>query len=267
MKGIFTISRRAVSTLSAAEIISSNLSKGSFKPPPLSPTDPIRIYSFQFSPFAQRVLLVLDYKDIPHQVVNLHLLSKPKWIYDLNEVARVPILQDNRNRLLTESLVICDYLEDLNKEKKPLYPPDAFDKAKDRLIIQKFNDSAMNCFLLIKNNAPIEQIAEAFKRLYLNVERKLVKKQTPYISSFDTRAGMVDLMIWPWLERMEPISIILAAQKGNPLPQSMILSKYIDKMLEIPAVRRHYKETNLHIEWFQMLFRSIATAGARSKSP
>lgn len=201
-----------------------------------------------------------------HEVVNVNLLSKPKWIYDLNEVARVPILQDNRNRLLTESLVICDYLNDLHKDKEPLYPTDPYDKAKDRLIIQKFNDSALNSFLLIKNNAPIQQISESFKRLYQNVERKLIKKQTPFISSFDEKLGMVDLMTWPWIERMEPISIILAAQNGSPLPHSTILSKYRAKMLEIPAIKRHYKDTHLHIEWFQMLFRSIAAGVTRPKS-
>jgi len=42
-----------------------------------------RLYSMMYCPFAHRIRLVLSLKDIPHDIVNINLQSKPQWFLDV----------------------------------------------------------------------------------------------------------------------------------------------------------------------------------------
>lgn len=68
-----------------------------------------------------------------HEVVNIDLMSKPDWLCEKNPNLEVPILERGDMRI-TESLVICEFLEDI-KPDKPLMPKDPLHKAHVRMLI------------------------------------------------------------------------------------------------------------------------------------
>nr|CAD7596058.1 unnamed protein product [Timema genevievae] len=110
------------------------LSAGSAQPP-LEPGK-VRLYGFEYSPYVQRVHMVLIAKNIPHDVKNIDLKNKPDWFLKLNPAGKVPVL-DTGDKVLTESLEIVLFL-DKNYPGTTLRNTDPEKSAKDREIVEKF---------------------------------------------------------------------------------------------------------------------------------
>jgi glutathione S-transferase len=82
--------------------------------------------------------------------VFINLESKPEWFLTLNPKGTVPTLEFDDGDMLTESLIVCDYLNDKYPSRsrvscesaglRPLYSHDALSKAKDRLLIERFGE-------------------------------------------------------------------------------------------------------------------------------
>ena len=60
--------------------------------------------------------------------------------------------------------------------------------------------------------------------------------------------AMVDFHIWPWFERME----IIAKYGHDPIPAAEFpkLRAWVSTMMELPAVRSTYLDSNLHEQFF-----------------
>lgn len=91
-----------------------------------------RIYGADLSPYLQRVTVQLDYKGLPYEV-----LLPPGGLHSdayraINPIRRIPALQ-LEDRVLPESEVICEYLED-SHPARPLRPADPEARAQVRLI-------------------------------------------------------------------------------------------------------------------------------------
>ena len=96
----------------------------------------MRLYQTYLSPFPTRVRLLLYAKGIDMELVEptgIHD-SRSKGDYlSINPLGRVPALELDDGRVLPESEVICEYLEDLFPEP-PLRPSDPVARAQVRLI-------------------------------------------------------------------------------------------------------------------------------------
>ena len=96
----------------------------------------MRLYQTYLSPFPTRVRLLLYVKGIDMEFVEppgIHD-SRSKGDYlSVNPLGRVPALELDDGRVLPESEVICEYLEDLFPEPA-LRPKDPWDRARVRLI-------------------------------------------------------------------------------------------------------------------------------------
>nr|APX61042.1 putative glutathione S-transferase omega class member 3b [Leptinotarsa decemlineata] len=115
-----------------------HLSTGSQEPPRVEGL--LRVYSNKFCPFAQRVLLVLKAKEIPHDIVNINIFNKPEWYFNIHLEGKVPALLDG-SKIIIESLDICEYIEETYPER-PLYPSDPETKNKDKELIQKIGPAS-----------------------------------------------------------------------------------------------------------------------------
>ena len=99
----------------------------------------MQLYSFFRSSAAYRVRIALNLKGLPYQTVPLHLRReggehrRPAYIR-LNPEGLVPTLQVE-GRLLTQSLAIIDYLEEVHPSP-PLLPRAAPDRAWVRALAQ-----------------------------------------------------------------------------------------------------------------------------------
>ena len=100
----------------------------------------MKLYSYFRSSAAYRVRIALNLKGLPYEMVSIHLTKdggqqrKPEF-RAVNPQMRVPALELSSGEVLTQSLAIIEYLDDIHPEP-PLLPADALDRAKVRAIAQ-----------------------------------------------------------------------------------------------------------------------------------
>lgn len=93
----------------------------------------------RFCPYAQRVHLVLEAKNIPYHTAYINLTEKPEWFTQKSPLGKVPALEipSAKGDPLTESLIIADYLDD-QYPQNPLNAKDPMQRARDRILVERF---------------------------------------------------------------------------------------------------------------------------------
>jgi maleylacetoacetate isomerase len=100
----------------------------------------VKLYSYFRSSAAYRVRIALNLKGMPYEMVPIHLTKdggyqrKPDF-RAINPQMRVPALELSSGEVLTQSLAIIEYLDDIHPEP-PLLPAEALARAKVRSIAQ-----------------------------------------------------------------------------------------------------------------------------------
>lgn len=155
----------------------------------------------RFCPFAQRAHLVLDAKNIPYHVAFINLDSKPEWLERVSPLLKVPALEiPGVSGSLIESLIIAEFLDE-KYPQNPLFPKDPLQKARDKILIERFNDFMGPYYRILMNHktdgAP-GAITELTTVLDL-FEKELKSRNTKFFGG--SKPGMLDYMIWPWCER------------------------------------------------------------------
>ncbi|XP_033328381.1 pyrimidodiazepine synthase [Megalopta genalis] len=215
--------------------------------PPLKPGK-IRLYSMRFCPYAQRIHLVLDAKKIPYDVVYVNLMSKPEWLLQKSPYGKVPCIELDGGETLYESLIIADYLDEAYPQNK-LYPNNPLAKAKDKLLIDKFNSVISTIYKLYLNaSTGCDMFEEALTGLEL-FEKELAVRKTVFFGG--QSPGMLDFMIWPWWERADVLKVLRGEQYGIPRGRFKKLLEWRSAMKENPAVKNSYLSTELHAKYTQ----------------
>lgn len=73
-----------------------------------------------------------------YDVVFVNLTHKPEWLLDKSPLGKVPCIEFENGDTLYESLIMADYLNEAYPENS-LYPQDPLLKAKDKLLVERFN--------------------------------------------------------------------------------------------------------------------------------
>jgi maleylacetoacetate isomerase len=100
----------------------------------------VKLYTYFRSSAAYRVRIALNLKGLPYEMTAVHLTKdgghqhKPEF-HAVNPQERVPALALSSGEVLTQSLAIIEYLDDIAPEP-PLLPADALARAKVRAIAQ-----------------------------------------------------------------------------------------------------------------------------------
>ncbi|KOC63126.1 Glutathione S-transferase omega-1 [Habropoda laboriosa] len=223
---------------------SKHLTTGSVAPPIVP--GKIRLYSMRFCPYAQRIHLVLDAKDTPHDVVYVNLTHKPDWFLEKNPLGKVPCIELENGETLHESLVIAEYLDDIHPQNK-LYSKDPLTRAKDKLLISRFNNFITTMYkLYISTSIDRNVFEEALLELEI-FERELASRGTPFFNG--SSPGMLDFMIWPWWERSDVIKILRGEQFSIPRDRFKRLMEWRSAMKENPVVQRSYLDTEVHAKY------------------
>ena len=99
----------------------------------------LKLYSYWRSTAAYRVRIALNLKRLSYQMIPVHLVKdggqqhKPEYL-EQNPQGLVPLLDDN-GKLLSQSMAICEYLDEAYEGPK-LLPTEPFAKAKVRSLCQ-----------------------------------------------------------------------------------------------------------------------------------
>lgn len=164
----------------------------------------------RFCPYAQRIHLVLDTKQIPYETVYINLGNKPEWLTKFSPLGKVPALgltNEINNPYMVESLIVADYLD----EKYPgtLYPSEALKKASDRLLVDRFGQLfSQTVYRMMTGKSD----ADTFPALLTGLdeyETELKKRGGPFFRDNPEEPGMLDLMIWPFVERTAMLKPLL----------------------------------------------------------
>jgi len=96
------------------------------------------IIGHQICPYVQRVVILMEEKQIPYKRTDIELHNKPKWLEDISPTGKVPVLVVNDSWAIFESGVICEYLDEVSGGS--LHPADNLEKANHRAWIEFAND-------------------------------------------------------------------------------------------------------------------------------
>ncbi len=101
---------------------------------------PLLIVGSYLSPYVRKVLVCLEAKGIAYEVDHIVPFFGNDTFSRLSPLRRIPVLVDG-DLVLTDSTVICEYIEDL-KPEPALYPKDVRDRARARWL-EEFADTRM----------------------------------------------------------------------------------------------------------------------------
>ncbi|MCL4146483.1 UNVERIFIED_CONTAM: hypothetical protein GTU68_057877 [Idotea baltica] len=197
----------------------------------------MRIYSMFYCPFAQRTRIVLNAKKVKHDTVNVHLQAKPDWLFKMNPIGKVPVLEID-GKFLIESMVTCDYLEEAYPDPS-LYPSDVFEKAVQKGLIELFADKVIfpyhRALYRIRKNEGWGDLLEEVKSGLVLFEEELARRRTKFF--FGDRPGMLDYCIFPWFERFPVAEATFPGMVAFPKDKFPLLTAYSAYMHEDKAAQ------------------------------
>jgi glutathione S-transferase len=166
------------------------------------------------------VRIVLAEKGLSYETVELDLADRPAWLYDLNPVGKVPVL-DEDGWILPESAVIAEYLDERYPDP-PLWPDDAGERAAGRLLVFRFDDFSEPYYALRRGE---EGARGRFEAELAALDSVLTSM--PWLSG---RAfGLADVAFLPWLLRARDLL-------GIDLAPWEALGEWVDRACERPSV-------------------------------
>ncbi|XP_061181294.1 glutathione S-transferase omega-1-like [Saccostrea echinata] len=206
----------------------------------------LRVYSMRFCPYAERTLLVLTHKNIPHEVVNINLKSKPDWFLQKNPIGKVPVLEQD-DKIVYESLICCDYLDQVYPQNK-LTPEDPYRQARDKMLIEHFSQLTTDFYKTLQ--APPEEKPAGLKKILDQLSRfeTEIEKRGDFFGG--EQVMMIDFMIWPWFERFFILEKVLSQMivTGESMPK---LYAWTQRMLGCSAVQECRHPEERHLAFFQ----------------
>jgi len=241
---------------------SKHLAKGSQCPPFGKDDEELRIYSMRFCPYAQRALLVAHAKQIKFNVVNCDLTDKADWLLVKNPNGKVPILETKAGgKILYESLIVADYLDEVCPGQRPLTRADPFLRAWDKVLIEEFNKVASLFYSILslarkEEEGPIKEALGKLKAALDPFEKELKARGTPFFGGRDA-PGMLDYMIWPWFERLPVIKLFTPCQSLDfeaMKKEAPLLESWRQAMKADSAVQQSYLGPEVHKKFIQNYF-------------
>ena len=150
------------------------------------------LYTADRCPYAARARIALAEKEIAYEAVEIDLDDRPAWIYEKNELGRVPVYEEDEGLVLPESEVIMEYLEERYPERA-LWPADPAERALGRLWLRRFDDRLGDAYYAPRRGDGRAQLDARLAELDRALEAQ------PWLSGRDY--GLADIGYVPWIMR------------------------------------------------------------------
>jgi glutathione S-transferase len=181
----------------------------------------ITLYNAARCPYVARVRIVLAEKGIDHDMVEIDLSDRPAWLYEKNPAGRVPVIEEDGGRPLSESAVIMEFLEERYPEP-PLLPADPADRAAVRLLIFRDGDLTSPYYAFRRGE---DGAAEEFDQALGKFDALLGEQ--PYLGGEEY--GLADIAFVPWLLRARDML-------GVELDAFSALTDWLERLEQRPAI-------------------------------
>ena len=180
----------------------------------------ITLYDAARCPYCARTRIVLAEKGVAHETVEIDLGDRPAWLYEMNPVGKVPVLEED-GWILPESAVIAEYLNERYPEP-PLWPDDPGERAAGRLLVFRFDDFSKPYYALRRGE---DGARERFEEELGFLDAML--HGVPWLSG---RAfGLADIAFLPWLLRARDLL-------GISLEPWPALADWVERACQRPSV-------------------------------
>jgi glutathione S-transferase len=143
-------------------------------------------------PYCARVRIALAEKGVAHEAVVIDLADRPAWLYELNPVGRVPVL-DTGGWALPESVVINEFLEESYPDP-PLLPADPEARAAARLQVFRDDELTKPYYALRRQQDGADA---AFAEALAGLDATLA--EAPFLTG--EAFGLADIAFVPWVIR------------------------------------------------------------------
>lgn len=165
------------------------------------------LYTADRCPYAARARITLAEKGIAYDAVEIDLDDRPAWIYEKNELGRVPVWEEDEGLLLPESVVIMEYLEERYPEPA-LWPADPAERALARLWVERFDRRLGDAYYTARRGDGREELDARLGDLDRALEAQ------PWLSG--PEYGLADIAYVPWILRaFERFGLDLAPSLGD----------------------------------------------------
>uniref|UniRef100_A0A8C0EFU2 Glutathione-dependent dehydroascorbate reductase n=1 Tax=Bubo bubo TaxID=30461 RepID=A0A8C0EFU2_BUBBB len=164
--------------------------------------------------------------------------NKPDWFFEKNPFGLVPVLETSKGQLIYESPITCEYLDEAFPGKK-LMPSDPYERAFQKMLLEQFS----------KVLSPQGRILTI---VIFHSSQILSKRNTVFYGG--DSISMLDYMIWPWFERLEPF------QLKDALSHTPKLQRWMEAMKEDPAVKATMTDPQTFKDYLQLYLKNSPEA-------
>lgn len=180
----------------------------------------MKLFTNWFSPFARKVALALDYKQLPYEAIDGLAHANLEALRAINPRAEVPTLVDD-GFAVTQSAQILAYLDDAYPER-PILPAEPQDRAKARALEHLF-DTRVDAILVDsslwtwaqRDDQPPEGLKDVAQKdlnhAFDIVERHLSKRTSRF--AFADEPGVVEFTLWPHLAAVAPLGLVIDEER------------------------------------------------------
>jgi glutathione S-transferase len=210
----------------------------------------MELFSARVCPYAHRTRLVLLEKGVACDYVEVDFKNKSKRFLEVSPYGKVPALVHD-GVAIYESAIINEYLDEVFPDP-PLMPADPALRAKARIWIDYIDDHFLDPYYeLLKNRDPARHgaLLEAAANGFRFMEREGLAKLSgagPYW--FGARPGLVDVALYPFIERLPVWSHYRRLGVPADCPR---LSAWIAAMAGRESVRRLANPPDYYIESYR----------------
>lgn len=209
------------------------------------------LIAYVLCPYVQRSVIVLQEKEIAYKRTDIDLSKTPEWFRKISPFGRVPVLVVNEDKVLFESAVICEYLDEITPGS--LHPHDPLEKAHHRAWVE-FGSGILDSISALYN-AKNKQTFED-RRLEIQQKFQLLEKEIsgiqyfsgnefqfidavygPIFRYFEVFDKIVDLKIFYNLPKVEAWRHVL--QQRSSIQQAVI-AEYPELLVQFLAERNSY---------------------------
>ncbi|KAJ1678162.1 hypothetical protein EV182_004644 [Spiromyces aspiralis] len=226
--------------------------------PPEPAENGLTLYENPVCPFAQRVLIALAEAGVEYKRVYIDLKNKPAWYPQINPLGQVPALRVEDATIITESLIIIEYIADRFADRAALMPRDPLLRARVRYLIN-FYDTRVNpiSHQLLHATDPAEQktlklrIRESLKGFndLLAKQRQRNAEEGPYF--LGKQFSLADLAIAPQIARLVAVA---GHYRGFEIPRTAEyaeLHRWYDAVRKRPSFKGSSEPDDTYIEGFR----------------